>query len=59
MMLWLKDHLHLIYKASKEANSVKFTRSLLEQILQDGFKEKRKKQGEYTHLLPLEILFAA
>jgi hypothetical protein len=48
-----------LYKFCKGAKFVKFARLFYEQILQDGFKEKRKKKGQYTHIIPLDILAAA
>jgi hypothetical protein len=59
IIVWLKNHLLLTIEACKEASFTEFARLLFEQILQDGFKEKRKKQGEYTHLLPFEVLSTA
>lgn len=59
MLVWLKNHLSVIYKFCKEVKFIKFARLFYAQILQDGFKEKRKKKGEYTHFIPLDILAAA
>ncbi|MDO1451639.1 IS4 family transposase [Rhodocytophaga aerolata] len=59
MLVWLKNHLTLIHNFCKQARFAKFAKLFYAQILQDGFKEKRKKKGEYTHFIPLDILAAA
>jgi hypothetical protein len=59
MFTWLKDHMSTFQLAinKRKKGWLQFAKKVYEQIIQDGFKEKRKKEGEYSHLLPCDIIF--
>lgn len=59
LLVWLKNHLEAFCRAlSNKATRLEgFARKLYNQILEDGLKEKRKKEAEPVRLIPFDILF--
>ena len=61
LLVWLKNHVELFCTSlpNKSISLWAFAQKLYDYIQEDGFKEKRNKKGEYSHLMPFDILFAS
>lgn len=57
-MVWLREHVESLPMSSQLKECRRFARCFFQHLAKDGLKERRKKDGSYTHTLPFSLLFA-